>query len=81
MTILRFLGSENDHLHRRHTDPGGRCQNSTGTHRVHDLPAGELGTNGQQREIPDEPNSAPAKKLKVNLTLPLEVDQTTTMYS
>ena len=25
--------------------------------------------------------SAPAKKLKVNLTLPLEVDQTTTMYS
>ena len=26
-------------------------------------------------------NSAPAKKLKVNLTLPLEVDQTTTMYS
>ena len=51
-----ILGSENDHLHRRHTDPGGRCQNSTGTHRVHDLPAGELGTNGQQREIPDEPN-------------------------
>ena len=27
------------------------------------------------------PYSAPAKKLKVNLTLPLEVDQTTTMYS
>ena len=27
------------------------------------------------------PTSAPAKKLKVNLTLPLEVDQTTTMYS
>ena len=26
-------------------------------------------------------NRAPAKKLKVNLTLPLEVDQTTTMYS
>ena len=26
-------------------------------------------------------DSAPAKKLKVNLTLPQEVDQTTTMYS
>ena len=27
------------------------------------------------------PTSEPAKKLKVNLTLPLEVDQTTTIYS
>ena len=30
---------------------------------------------------PGNLHSAPAKKLKVNLTLPLEVDQTTTIYS
>ena len=34
-----------------------------------------------QRPVLDTTYSAPAKKLKVNLTLPLEVDQMTTMDS
>ena len=71
--LLRERSSEIDRKVDQHT-----CFNNSWRSRIYaSVRAAEVALTSDHRV----PNSAPAKKLKVNLTLPLEVDQTTTMYS